>query len=153
VLGGESQNRAAESPREKLVPASCILELGREIEDLKRQVSRQAPTKCRIISLMETATKQVYSHITKDPDVCGGVACIDGTRIRVMDIVSLKRRGESPEQMLEAYPSLDLAQIYASLSYSYEHPEEIEASFEDDRHWEAAHEAEKAKYLGRRSRR
>jgi uncharacterized protein (DUF433 family) len=55
---------------------------------------------------METAAKQVYSHITKDPDVCGGVACIDGTRIRVMDIVSLKRRGETPEQMLEAYPSL-----------------------------------------------
>ena len=102
---------------------------------------------------METATKQVYSHITKDADVCGGVACIDGTRIRVMDIVSLKRRGETPEQMLEVYPSLGLAQIHAALSYSYEHPEEIEAAFEEDRHWEAAHEAEKRKYLGRQSRR
>ncbi len=100
---------------------------------------------------METASKHVYSHITKDPDVCGGVACIDGMRIRVMDIVSLKRRGETPEQMLEAYPSLDLAQIYAALSYSCEHPGEIEASFEEDRNWKAAHEAEKAEYLGRRS--
>jgi uncharacterized protein (DUF433 family) len=96
---------------------------------------------------METAAKRVYSHITKDPGVCGGKACIDGGRIRVMDIVSLKRQGKTPEQMLEDYPSLDLAQIYAALSYSYEHPEEIEASFEEDRRWEAAHEAEKANYL------
>ena len=102
---------------------------------------------------METATKQVYSHITKDPDVCGGVACIDGTRIRVKDIVSLKRRGETPERILEAYPSLDLAQIHAALSYFYERPEEIEVSFEEDQRWEAAHEAEKANYLGRRSKR
>src|SRR5438876_11120291 len=102
---------------------------------------------------MATATKQVYSHITKDPEVCGGAACIDGTRIRVMDIASLKRRGETPEQMLEAYPSLDLAQIYAALSYSYEHPKEIEASLKEDQRWEAAQEAEKANYLGGRSRR
>ena len=41
---------------------------------------------------MATAAKTVYSHVTKDPEVCGGKACIDGTRIRVVDIVSLKRQ-------------------------------------------------------------
>src|SRR5260370_14762281 len=52
----------------------------------------------------------------------------------------LKRQGYSPERMLEAYPSLNLAQVYAALSYSYEHPEEIEASFEQDRAWERSEE-------------
>ena len=96
---------------------------------------------------MATAAKTVYSHVTKDPEVCDGKACIDGTRIRVMDIVSLKRQGYAPEKMLEAYPSLNLAQVYAALSYAYEHPDEIEASFEEDRAWEAEHERAKAAYL------
>ncbi len=103
-----------------------------------------------MLSSMATAAKTVYSHITKDPEVCGGKSCIDGTRIRVMDIVSLKRQGNSPEQMREAYPSLNLAQIHAALSYYYEHPEEIEASFEEDRAWEAEHERAKAEHLTRR---
>jgi uncharacterized protein (DUF433 family) len=96
---------------------------------------------------MATVAKAVYSHITKDPEVCGGKACIDGTQIRVMDIVSLKCQGYAPEKMIEAYPSLNLAQVYAALSYSYEYPEEIEASFEEDRSSEAEHERAKAEYL------
>ena len=96
---------------------------------------------------MGTAAKTVYSHITKDPEVCGGKACIDGTRIRVVDIVSLKRQGYAAEKMIEAYPSLNLAQVYTALSYSYEHPEEVEASFEEDRSWETEHERAKAEYL------
>ena len=42
---------------------------------------------------MATAAKHVYSHITKDPEVCGGRATIDGTRIRVLDIASLMHQG------------------------------------------------------------
>jgi uncharacterized protein (DUF433 family) len=35
-----------------------------------------------------TASKTIaYSHIIKDPKVCGGSACIDKTRIRVIDVV------------------------------------------------------------------
>ena len=103
-------------------------------------------------AVMATAAKTVYSHVTKDPEVCGGKACIDGTRIRVMDIVFLKRQGLVPEKMLEAYPSLNLAQVYAALSYSYEHPEEIEASFEEDRGWLAEHERAKVAHLRKTSR-
>ena len=101
---------------------------------------------------MATAAKTVYSHVTKDPEVCGGKACIDGTRIRVVDIVSLKRQGYAPERMLEAYPSLNLAQVYAALSYSYEHPEEIEASFEEVRGWQTEHERAKAEHLRKTAR-
>jgi uncharacterized protein (DUF433 family) len=71
------------------------------------------PREGKMRLVMATASKTVYSHITKDPEVCGGKACIDGTRIRVIDIVSLKRQRYSPEKMLEAYPSLNLAQVYS----------------------------------------
>jgi uncharacterized protein (DUF433 family) len=99
---------------------------------------------------MATASKTVYSHITK-PDVCGGKACIDGTRIRVMDIVSLMRQGYAPERMLEAYPSLNLARVHAALSYYYEHPDEIDASFAEGRAWDAEHERARAEHLNRKT--
>lgn len=82
-------------------------------------------------TIMATAAKSVYSHVTKDPEVCGGRATIDGTRVRVVDIWSLKQRGLTPELMLEEYP-LTLAQIHAALSYAYENLAEIEAALEED---------------------
>jgi uncharacterized protein (DUF433 family) len=95
------------------------------------------------------ATATVYSHITKDPEVCGGKACIDGTRIRVLDLACLMRQGLSPQGMLEAYPSLNLAQVYAALSYYHENTQEIDADLERDREAAERIEAERADYLSR----
>ncbi len=76
----------------------------------------------------------VYPHIEKTPGVCGGKACIGGTRIRVLDIVGLRRRGFEPEEMLRMYAApLTLAQVHAALAYYYDHPEEIEASIREGR--------------------
>ena len=89
---------------------------------------------------MATAAKSVYAHITKDPKVCGGKACIDGTRIRVMDIVGLHHHGYMPEQMLNVYATpLTLAQVHAALAYYYDHKDEIEASFAEDEEVEDEH--------------
>jgi len=80
-----------------------------------------------------TTSKQVYAHISKDAEVCGGRACIDGTRIRVMDIVGLHQHGYTPEQMLNVYATpLTLAQVHAALTYYYDHPGEIDASNKED---------------------
>lgn len=75
-----------------------------------------------------------YPHIQKTPGVCGGRACIADTRIRVLDIVGLERRGFDPEEMLRMYAvPLTLAQVHAALAYYYDHPEEIEASILEGR--------------------
>jgi uncharacterized protein (DUF433 family) len=100
---------------------------------------------------MATAARTVYSHITKDPEVCGGRACIDGTRIRVVDIACLQRQGYTPEKMLEAYPSLNLAQLHAALSYYYENPQEIEGALQEDREVAEKIESERADFLRKRS--
>ncbi len=87
---------------------------------------------------MATSEKTAYAHITLKPEVCGGKASIDGTRIRVMDIVGLHRHGHTPEQMLKVYGTpLTLAQIHAALAYYYDHQDEIETSFEEDEEIEA----------------
>ncbi len=70
---------------------------------------------------METWTKDrgyVYPHITKVEGVCGGRPSIDGTRVRVVDIVFLQKEAYTPEKMLEEYPDLNLAQVHAALTRS-----------------------------------
>jgi uncharacterized protein (DUF433 family) len=60
---------------------------------------------------MATAKASVsYPHVTKTPGVCGGKACIDGTRIRVNNVVFLHRDGANDEKIREAYPDLTPAQ-------------------------------------------
>ena len=103
--------------------------------------------------VMATAAKTVYSHITKDPEVCGGRACIDGTRIRVADIACLQRDGLTPEKMLEVYRSLNLAQIHAALSYYYENPQEIEDALQADREVADKIESDRAEFLRKQSAR
>lgn len=99
-----------------------------------------------------TAGRIVYSHITKDPGVCGGKACIDGTRITVKDIVCLHEAGHSPEKMLNAFATpLTLAQVHAALAYYYDHTKEIEASFAEEDKAEEEHERKRAEYLKRRA--
>jgi uncharacterized protein (DUF433 family) len=69
-------------------------------------------------------------HISKTPGICGGKACIAGHRIRVMDIVVWhERRGLSPDEIVDAFPGLTLADVHAALAYYFDHREEIEAEF------------------------
>ena len=101
---------------------------------------------------MATVAKTVFSHITKDPQVCGGKACIDATRIRVIDVIELQREGLKPEAMRDAFAvPLTLAQIYSALAYADEHPEEIAADFAEGAEVEAQVERERTEYLRRRS--
>jgi uncharacterized protein (DUF433 family) len=100
---------------------------------------------------MATAPRAVYSHITKQPGVRGGKACIDNTRIAVADIAALLEAGKTPAEMLVAYPALDLAQVHAAISYFYDHRDEIEAVFAEDDAAEAEFESRRADYLTRRA--
>ena len=92
----------------------------------------------------------VYPHITKIPDVCGGRPAIDHTRVRVVDIVFLQKEGYTPEKMLEEYPDLNLAQVYAALTYYYDHTNEIDAYIVEDEAWDEKHERDKAEFLSKR---
>ena len=85
------------------------------------------------------------------PGYCGGQPAIDDTRVRVKNIVALHDEGRTPEQMLEEYPSLTLAQIHAALAYYYDNREEIEQALEEEEDWEARHEQRRAEYLSRRT--
>jgi uncharacterized protein (DUF433 family) len=83
---------------------------------------------------MATAPKTLaYAHITKEPGVRGGRACIDSSRIAVIDVVQALNEGKPPEQIQDLFAvPLTLAQVHAALAYYYDHKDEIEAEFAEE---------------------
>ena len=66
------------------------------------------------------------SSITKTPGVCGGDACIRGTRIPVWSIVNYRRLGASDDQVLAAFPSLSATDLEAAFAYAVDNAAEID---------------------------
>ncbi len=68
-----------------------------------------------------------HDFIGQTPEICGGVPIIAGTRIRVSQIAyRYERERQSPEEIVQAYPHLTLAQVHAALAYYYSHREMID---------------------------
>jgi uncharacterized protein (DUF433 family) len=70
-------------------------------------------------------------HIVSTPGKMSGRPRIAGTRIRVQDIVVWRDSGMSAEEMAEQF-EVTLSQVYAALSYYYDHREEIERDIRED---------------------
>ncbi len=60
----------------------------------------------------------MWDRITIDPEVFHGQPCIRGLRIPVSLIVKLIAAGKSPQQIIEDYPELELADIQQALKYA-----------------------------------
>jgi len=67
-------------------------------------------------------------HVKNTPGIGGGKPRISGHRIRVMDIVLWHNKlGWSPDEIVSQFPQLTLADVYAALTYYWDHKKEIEA--------------------------
>lgn len=72
----------------------------------------------------------LVQHIEKTPGVCGGRARIAGHRVRVQDIVVWhEKRGYSPDEIVDMFPGITLADVYAALAYCFDNRQEIEDEF------------------------
>jgi uncharacterized protein (DUF433 family) len=71
-----------------------------------------------------------YERISIDPKVCHGQACIKGTRIPVHQIVRMLANGDTIEELLAEYPSLERDDILACLDYAASLAEEQIAPIE-----------------------
>lgn len=57
-------------------------------------------------------------HITVDPAVCHGKACIRGTRIPVAVVLANLAAGLTQQELLQSYPSLTPDAVKAALAYA-----------------------------------
>lgn len=87
-------------------------------------------------------THHIIDEIVSDPNVRGGRPVIQGTGIRVIDLVAYHIGVDKmdADQLAESF-RLDKGQVHAALAYYYLHKDEIEA--------EMRAEAERAEDLAR----
>jgi len=76
--------------------------------------------------------EKLTSRIERTPGVLGGKARIAGRRISVQHIAALHDRGGWNADEIASEYDLTLAEVYAALSYYFEHREEIDATAAED---------------------
>lgn len=59
-------------------------------------------------------------HITVDPKVCHGIACIRGTRVLVSVVLDNLAAGLTVQEILRSYPSLSEEAVHAAIAYAAE---------------------------------
>lgn len=70
--------------------------------------------------------------VVRDPDVCGGSPTLEGTRIRVSDVVvAYDHHGLTPEEIVGEFPSLSLQDVHTALAYYHSRPEEVRAEIRE----------------------
>lgn len=62
-----------------------------------------------------------------------GVMRVGKTRVRLDTIIAAWKHGDSPEQIVENFDVLDLADVYAVIGYYLNHRSEIEKYLEQNR--------------------
>lgn len=66
------------------------------------------------------SSENLLSRISIDPNICFGKPCIKGHRIWVALILDYLAAGETMEDLLEAYPSIQREDILACIAYGAE---------------------------------
>ena len=88
---------------------------------------------------------EIGQLIVKTPGTCGGRARVAGHRVPVSSVYRWFLSGHAPEDILEKYDGLTLAQIYAAIAYALANRDEIGAEIaEEDRLEQAARGAASA---------
>ena len=59
-------------------------------------------------------------HITVDPAVCHGRACITGTRIMASVVLDNLAAGLTPVEIIRSYPALNQGDVQATIAYAAE---------------------------------
>ncbi len=62
-----------------------------------------------------------FTRITVNPHQMGGVACIRSLRIPVVTVVGMLAKGMTEEEVLQALPDLERADIREAIQYGTEH--------------------------------
>jgi len=76
--------------------------------------------------------KQKPIPISKDPNRCGGDACIRNSRIPVWVLVNYRRLGGADADLLRDYPSLTAADLAAAWAYYAANAQEIDRAIREN---------------------
>jgi uncharacterized protein (DUF433 family) len=72
--------------------------------------------------------------IVKRPEVCGGDALIEGTRIPVWSIERWRQLRMTIDEILQSYPTVTREEILLGLKYAESNQDEIERAIWENEH-------------------
>lgn len=78
------------------------------------------------------AMPQTLALIEKHPGICGGEACLTGTRIPVWLLEQARRLCTSEAQLLRSYPSVTPKLLAEAWAYAEAHCEEIDRAIREN---------------------
>jgi len=103
------------------------------VKELETQLIALTPAeKAEAIQILARSINNRWRGITKTPGVCGGYACIAGTRIPVWVLVNARNLGISESQLLYDYPTLNAADLANAWVYAEANPQEIQSAIRDN---------------------
>lgn len=79
-----------------------------------------APTKPRA-----EVERTEHPRVVRSEGAMGGEPRIDGWRFPVRSLYNQFKAGTSPQEFVEMFPYLTLAQVFDGLSYAFDHPDEM----------------------------
>lgn len=104
-----------------------------KLKDLKSQLLALTPAeKFQAIQLLAQSLASSWSGIEKTPGVCGGDACIVGTRIPVWVLVNYRNLGVSDTELLKSYPTLRISDLENAWVYAEANAEEIKRAIQEN---------------------
>jgi uncharacterized protein (DUF433 family) len=104
-----------------------------KLQDLKPQLLNLTPQeKAEAIQFLSQSLANSWQGIEKTEGVCGGKACIAGTRITVWGLVNARRIGYSEADLLENYPSLSAQDLANAWAYAKVFVSEIESDIREN---------------------
>ncbi len=78
------------------------------------------------MKLTMIATTDIGTLITRKPNIRGGRPILAGTGVTVRRIVVYYKMGWTPEEIVDNFGHITLAQVYAALAYYHANQDEIE---------------------------
>ena len=88
--------------------------------------------KARLLNFLVKDLSPNYLGIEKTPDVCGGSACIVGTRIPVWTLINYRKLGVSDATLLDYYPTLHQQNLTNAWAYYEANKKEIEQDIREN---------------------
>jgi len=108
------------------------------IRNIETQLLSLSPSeKIEAIGLLSRSLNNTWRGIGKVPGVCGGEACIEGTRVPVWVLVSYRQLGVKDSDQLYNYPTLTALDLANAWTYAAAYPNEIEAAIQENDEAEA----------------
>jgi uncharacterized protein (DUF433 family) len=94
-------------------------------QELKQQIlSLSSDEQHEIVRLIQEQTN-LWTGITKTPEVVGGDACIRNMRIPVWSLVEYRQMGANDDKIIEAYPQLTASDLANAWAYAEAFSDEI----------------------------